>query len=713
MLKFPVGSGRARFVAQQLKRRKLREQRMKTEEKRKLLEDKKSQMKAETQIMPNLNQEKLPSDEECCIILEEIVVSETEEDGTDELIERVSKRQLKRSSSLDLSRSSAKELLADKQDQQQLPLFRWHNPDCSDNSRKMGILEDISLSASVDIQVGFSEMPNTSSETASQQQPQQHQQVIVEVVAAELQPQKQPSPRPCAEVVEQSQQVVEVQHLEVQRQQDQQRLQQQHQQQQHPQQQYQPHIAAAAKRLPAATTANSRDMEPLRQQLMHRIILPQLQTEDLPESSIVNNNAVSLMNQNLQPHFIDSSMGDSEWTQLQYDKYALVLSSQHQQQNQQQQHQKQQQHQQQNQQHQQQQQRQQQLVPLWQQQQPSYQMSHQEHQHLEAGREELQQLNAQYQRLKCQEEEKLKCLNNTLKEVYADRLLSERQHADLHRLFMHKMVESKKHEDSLHAQRDQLKRQLKEDLDSLEQRIAEKQRQLQERSRSWQWQQHPQQQYHHHHQHPNQQQHQQQRQLQYQQQQQLQLTYSQQQHQHQQQQQHQYYLRQLQPPPYQPRLQCFQDAFSQYAESQLVDSNNTLMPPPPPPLPPPPVTTTTLASLRPTPMQPPPPVAYRTDIRQQPPRSGRMMRRRHTIDHRANNMMLYPPYATPAAPPRDALHRTNVTAATTAHFSRPDTSTTVANERNHVNQAIEQTAITSIISNYVTNYLNDMESRNP
>ncbi|XP_062127691.1 SUN domain-containing protein 2 [Drosophila sulfurigaster albostrigata] len=400
MLKFPVGSGRARFVAQQLKRRKLREQRMKTEEKRKLLEHKKSQMKEETQMMPNLNQEKLPSDEECCIILEEIVVSETEEDGTDELIERVSKRQLKRSSSLDLSRSSANELLADKQDQQQLPLFRWHNPDCSDNSRKMGILEDISLSASVDIQVGYSEMPNTSSETASQQQPQQHQEVIVEVVAAELQSQQQPLPRPCAEVVEQPQQ----------------------------------------------------------------------------------------------------------------------------------------------------------------------------------------------------------------------------------------------------------------------------------------------------------------------QQQQLQLTYSQQQHQHQQQQQHQYYLRQLQPPPYQPRLQCFQDAFSQYAESQLADSNNTLMPPPPPP----PVTTTTLASLRPTPMQPPPPpVAYRTEIRQQPARSGRMMRRRHTIDHRANNMMLYPPYATPAAPSREALRRTNATAATAAHFSRPDTSTTVANERNHVNQAIEQTAITSIISNYVTNYLNDMESRNP
>jgi len=60
--------------------------------------------------MANLNpeqvdQNQLCSDDECCIVLEEIVdanMEETEDDGTDELIERVSKRQMRRASSLDL-----------------------------------------------------------------------------------------------------------------------------------------------------------------------------------------------------------------------------------------------------------------------------------------------------------------------------------------------------------------------------------------------------------------------------------------------------------------------------------------------------------------------------------------------------------------------------------------------------------------------------------
>ncbi|KAH8300617.1 hypothetical protein KR044_006181 [Drosophila immigrans] len=284
------------------------------------------------------------------------------------------------------------------------------------------------------------------------------------------------------------------------------------------QQQHQSHIAAAANHPPATTASDSlRNME----QLMHRI-MPRLHSEDLQQPSSVNNNAVSL-NQNLQQHFVDT-LGQ-EWTQQHYDKYALAVTAQ-----------------------------QQQLVPLWQQQQQqTYQMPH----HLETGREELQQLNSQYQRLKYHEEEKIKCLNNTLKDVYADRLLSERQHAEYHRLFMHKMVESKKHEDSLNAQKNQLKRQLKEELDSLEQRIAEKRRQMQ---RAWQWQQQQQQQQqheYHHHAHHHHQQYQQQHQQHLQQQQQLQLTYSQQQLQ----QQHQHFLRQLQ--PFQPGLQCFQDAFSQ------------------------------------------------------------------------------------------------------------------------------------------------------
>jgi len=86
----------------------------------------------------------------------------------------------------------------------------------------------------------------------------------------------------------------------------------------------------------------------------------------------------------------------------------------------------------------------------------------------------------------------------------------------------------------------------------------------------------------------------------------------------------------------------------------------------------------------------------------------RIMRHRHTIDHRANNVMMYA---------RQSTRRTHATATSvlppaSQHFALPEPSR-ISNERAQMNQTIEQTAITSIISNYVTNYLNDMESRNP
>lgn len=68
------------------------------------------QIKEEPDSMPNqsprhADQNQLYSDDECCIVLEEIVganATETEDDGTDELIDRVCERQLKRASSLKL-----------------------------------------------------------------------------------------------------------------------------------------------------------------------------------------------------------------------------------------------------------------------------------------------------------------------------------------------------------------------------------------------------------------------------------------------------------------------------------------------------------------------------------------------------------------------------------------------------------------------------------
>lgn len=127
MLKFPVGSGRARYVAQQLKRKKTKKAK---DIPKQLLEEPKSKenenkineklcIKQESErgqlddaqpqplSMPNLDAEErqLHSDDECCIILEDILnaaLPDSEEDGTEELIELVSNRQLKRASCSEL-----------------------------------------------------------------------------------------------------------------------------------------------------------------------------------------------------------------------------------------------------------------------------------------------------------------------------------------------------------------------------------------------------------------------------------------------------------------------------------------------------------------------------------------------------------------------------------------------------------------------------------
>lgn len=288
--------------------------------------------------------------------------------------------------------------------------------------------------------------------------------------------------------------------------------------------------------------------------------------------------------------------------------------------------------------------------------------------YLKSSQEELQQLNAQYHRLKYQEDEQLKSINKCLKDVYASRLIEERQHAHYHRMFMHKMIESKKQEEHLQTRKEQLKQQLQNALDHIKGLMADKQRQLQEQTRTLQWQQ--------------QQQHQQ--------------------YLHQlQQQQQQHFLRQLQPPSYQPRLQCFQDAFSQYTEVPFaaVETHHRHMAPQQPPAAP--------ASATPT-LYTAPSIAHRPEV------SGhdrRIMRRRHTIEQRQNHNLPYG--AIPVQPHTNLAHVTTIidSSNTGVHrFARPETTSSL--DRLQVNQEIEQTAITSIISNYVTNYLNDMESRN-
>lgn len=137
MLKFPVGSGRARYVAQQMKRKKTKKL---MEVPKELSDETSSAEKCEISVessseelyikqepnesperekfddltqalsMPNVslehtNRNQLQSDDESCIILEEIFnssLSDSKEDGTEEFLESVSNRQLNQAADLEL-----------------------------------------------------------------------------------------------------------------------------------------------------------------------------------------------------------------------------------------------------------------------------------------------------------------------------------------------------------------------------------------------------------------------------------------------------------------------------------------------------------------------------------------------------------------------------------------------------------------------------------
>nr|XP_032290004.1 trichohyalin [Drosophila virilis] len=673
MLKFPVGSGRARFVAQQMKRRKTRKSKalprllpdvLNLDENRaaKLVDPAKEELcikrESNDEIlplnMPNLDADRnqLHSDDECCVILEDIVngsLPESEEDGTEELIQRVSRRQLKRAARSELEPTREDQMLAEKQELTQLPVFRWHNPHYSDQDIKMGIREDlerISLSvsevAATADAVGEPQLRRVEEEQLAQQEEPVSSGLGAPTPMLETD-QQLLSQRPVGgeEQLETSEPVGEVRHAR--------------QQQQQPVQSLQ-HVANMPCSMPAerGTTLSSlssieEQRTDLQQQFMQRIILPRFYGADLGAS----NHAINLLNDNIQQHFMESLMPSEllqQWSKQHFEKYAYSRPATQQQ------------------------------LPLLLPQQPAQtlrqqqqQQSYLQEQHLEAGQKELHQLNAQYQQLKCQQDEQLKNINKTLKEIYANRLLCERQHAEYHRSFMHKMVESKKQEENLQAHKNQLKRQLQAELSSLEQRISEKERQLQDRTRTWQHCQ------------------QQQQQLQQQQQQ----------------------LRLQEQPVYPPRLQCFQDAFSPCIETRLpptsqLETQRRLMPAPPP-------ATYCVDNMQ-------PPVAATGNSS-----SDGIMRRRHTIDYRAGNILsnarsyqeqhlmqshlaahtdaLSYPQGANFSSFAPATATNNILAA--QRFTRSETP--ISNARHQVNQAIEQTAITAFISNYVSNYFNDME----
>ncbi|EDX11153.1 GD14844 [Drosophila simulans] len=211
----------------------------------------------------------------------------------------------------------------------------------------------------------------------------------------------------------------------------------------------------------------------LRQQLIHHIVQPNVCNEDAYHPSITcNNNAADRMNQNLGPHpTIEASVAHEasfQWNPQNADNYTNQNQLFHKQQ-------------------------------LHIQNQPAYLQhqfklpaSQQQHeaifqQQQQAGKENLQQLRVLYQRIKNRERNQLHHLSKSMKKVLDERLICERQHAEEKRLFQLKMEQFKKVEEKLKLDREQMQRQLRSDMKTLELRMADQQRQLEEKSLAWSW----------------------------------------------------------------------------------------------------------------------------------------------------------------------------------------------------------------------------------
>ncbi|XP_017840338.1 transcription factor SPT20 homolog [Drosophila busckii] len=585
MLKFPVGTGRARIVAREMKHRRLSDarptsdQRIETRATKSEPRIKQEFRDAEaTQLsMPILETDsamRLNSDDECSIVLQEIVEGNWLQQGA---TSNLPKRLLKRATSdPELSHRRDKTLKQLRRHRQQL---HWHSPNSLGSELK---IDSMCVNNNADIQVCHNQQEITPTTTVDDQVVA----ATVQEITAVEEHQQQEVPAMTVELLIGAEDLT-VERIEI-------------KQQQHKQPE-QPTVAHVPYRLPnsnSTATTQSTSVTLSDSTLPNASLYPQRYT--LPQQ---------------QQHFMRESSVLPPWNKPHFENHAYA-------------------------QHQQSPQSQQLLAPATYYQQP----------HLHIASKELKQLSDQYERVKNQEKEQQKSFNRTLKKLYTDRLLFERQHADYHRAFMNKMVENKKQEDLLQSQKEQLSRQLGQELAVLEQRMTEMRRQLDAGARSWYWQQ---------------------QQHQYQQ---LQLQLQQ-----------QYYLRQppAPPPPNSPQVpkpNCMQccSACADCAEPQNMQ--RVLMPPPTAPA------TSPLTGL-----------ALQATTARDCYSPGRIMRRRHTIDHRSSHMTLYPrrpSTSLPLFPPP------------------PQTTSVIAHTGNaQLNQPIEQTAITSIIRNFVANYLPDTDQQ--
>ncbi|XP_017002131.2 interaptin [Drosophila takahashii] len=434
MLKFPVGSGRPRYVAKQMK--KVREDYqptlnqphnesetndcqadIKVEE---FMDDPSEECQNPKELplnMPDLGAEseevknQLPDDEEISIILFDLVKKEV--DPNDPL-EEENRRILQ----------SQRESVIKTSKRRHYPYLCWHSPDQEVLDFKMELTKP-------EIQVGFCEANNEEVEELALPDPEIEQPPEVEnhqeepsVIINYPEPQNQlTNETPTEEPVEEDV----------------------------PAHNFTPED-------PSQSTSSV-----LRQQLMHHIVQPNLCSQELCQSIQSNNNAVDRVNQNLrQQQFIEPSQEQSlQWnpqTNQTFHKQQLHLQQQY---------------------------MQQQLHHPSSSSQQQQEVIYQQHRH--EAEDKLQQMRVMYQRIKCREEDQLHQLGRSLKKLLDERHTCERQHAEEKRLFLAKMEQLKKLEEKLKADREQLQRQLRSDLRTLELRIADQQ------ALAWSWQQQQQQ----------------------------------------------------------------------------------------------------------------------------------------------------------------------------------------------------------------------------
>ncbi|KAH8364369.1 hypothetical protein KR084_006367 [Drosophila pseudotakahashii] len=474
MLKFPVSSGRPRYVANQMK--KFREDYhpasnqpenesetndchvdIKVEE---FMDEPSEACQDPKELplnMPDLGAEseevknQLPDDEEISIILFDLVKKEVDPNDS---LEEVNRRILQ----------GQRESVIRTSKRRHYPYLCWHNPDQEVLDLKMELTEQWKTETKPENQEGYCETNNLSTSECNEEVEEQVEELSLPDPEVE-----QPSE---VETLQQepSETIDYLYNPELQNQFTNEIAPEEPVVEDEPAHNFTPED-------PSQSTSSA-----LRQQLMHHIVQPNLCNQEVCQSIQSNNNAVDRVNQNLrQQQFIEPSAAQEpslQWnpqTNQSFHKQQLHLQQQY---------------------------LHQQLHH------PSSSQQQQEviyQQHRHEAEDKLQQMRVMYQRIKCREEEQLHHLGRSLKKLLDERITCERQHAEEKRVFMAKMEQLKKVEEKLKADREHLQRQLRSDLRTLELRIADQQRQQEEKALAWSWQQQQQQQ-----QQPQQQQQQQQ-----------------------------------------------------------------------------------------------------------------------------------------------------------------------------------------------------------